>query len=485
LIDSLCIQIRLDVGYSKSFIQSYPDIPFSDHVTDNIDAFNYYCSAFDYKAGTIQFYNNLLNAIGLDSAFAEAMYHYIYNAHYFQMSTRNLKKFTLQLMRHRNKLRPLREVDVRILYYRIFDQIDKAITLAENRYELDRPKRLDVLLELANLYHTHCLLEKLEETWIKIVNISKDPSHKIKLAQAYLYNGRLRDGRKLLEQVTLEYPEDTDALIYAGIFALRDGDYEMARKYFESAIMCQPEKEELWSKMFNVIRFTQEQSMTTEQLEKYTGVFRSEEGIMESEKFICQNYLFSKATNQTCNPLYFSSDTTAHNMWFDIDQTFVMDDQGEIIKIRYEYEPSGRQSTWWKQDSLIQWALKLSEQGKNEEVIQAFRDAYRHNPDHYYLADYIQHLEFAHNMDYGSFKDNIVGFCGTYDSNRVIDLIDGDLAYVLPSIGREWKLLPLSESEFMIPSSFSWKIRFTQTGSQITGFYFIRKDRNPIFYKKD
>jgi len=481
LIDTISIQARLDMGLPDWLIAAYPDIPFSDQYTNSIEAFKCYNNAYSYPTGGAEFLATFKKSIDIDSTFAYALYKGVYYSHYYQVPGVNVKKYIQQAMRHKDRLNPAKEMSVRTLYYQIFGQNDKAIALAEMQHELDPDPAF--LTQLANLYLTNLKFDKLQKTYTELAALYEDSYSKINLLKAYLLTGEFRLGKKLLNELLAESPDNTSLLLYAGEYAIHSGNYDAARNYFKKAILIDPKKEKLWSRIFYAIDFCREHSMTPEQLDQYRGIFRSESSSMEVEVLVLRNHLISKASNQGAFFLYFTSDSTAVGIRSDINVTWIFDNQGNITK--EQTEQHGIVYTRWKKDALIQKAFELLESGNIEEALPAFQKAYQVNPQHYYLAHFIQHINFIQSPEYIHAEAGFKALYGTYNDSKVTIAVENGKLEYQNSSGAEWEILPLSEDLFMFPEIYSDLLQIEKDGDKINGISIVRNNGTRIFLKKD
>jgi len=481
LIDTISIQARLDMGLPNWLIAAYPDIPFSDQYTNSIEAFKYFCNAYSNTTGSLVSLPTLKKSIDIDSTFAYALYKGVYHSHYFQVPGVNVKKYIQQAMRHKDRLNPATEVAVRTLYYQVFGQNDKAIALAEMQHELNPDPAL--LTQLANLYLTNLQVDKLQKSYTELVAFYEDSNSKLHLVEAYLLAGEFRKGQKLLNELLSENPNNTSALLYAGEFAIHNGNFDAARDYFEKAILIDPEKKNLWSRVFTAIDFGRKHPKTAEQLDQYSGLFRSENSPMEVEYLVLRNRLISKASNQEHCFLYFTSDSTAVDIRYDINVTWIFDNQGDITKELTEQY--GILHTRWKKDTLIQKAMELFESGNSEEALPAFQNAYQEYPQHYYLAYFIQHLNFIQSPGYINAEAGFKAIYGTYNDSKVtLGVENGKLIYQQSS-GAEWEILSLSEDLFMFSEGYFDLLQIEKDGDKITGISIVRNNGTKRFLKKD
>ena len=53
--------------------------------------------------------------------------------------------------------------------------------------------------------------------------------------------------------------------------------------------------------------------------------------------------------------------------------------------------------------------------GGQNEALSTFRKAYDRSPEHYYLSNYIEHLEYIQSPEYEESKDVLKSYSGAYD----------------------------------------------------------------------
>ncbi len=101
------------------------------------------------------------------------------------------------------------------------------------------------------------------------------------------------------------------------------------------------------------------------------------------------------------------------------------------------------------------------------EAISAFRKAHDQNPEHYYLANFIQHLEFITSPEYESSKSVFDSYVGNYFDLK-FHMEDGRLYYT-DHRGLIFQLLPLAEDSFMVPGIYNLQIKIVHENSFVTG----------------
>jgi hypothetical protein len=140
-------------------------------------------------------------------------------------------------------------------------------------------------------------------------------------------------------------------------------------------------------------------------------------------------------------------------------------------------------SVAWKEDSLIIEARSQLNEGDKTGALYAFRKAYASNPDHYYLADFIRHLEFIQSEDYERTMPVLDTYIGKY-SDRTIFRKDNNLYYKNYN-GYIYKLLPVSQYKFMMPSFYNRKVQIIRKNNSIEGIKVIHRDGKEEFFSRN
>jgi tetratricopeptide (TPR) repeat protein len=477
IIDSISLQTRIDLGISKSVINSSPDLPFMEQSTNNLDAFKFFIKGLYIDSLN----TNLYRSIELDSTFALALYNRAFSNYFYQISYEGALKDINQAMRHRQRLSEYDNIFTRILYYSIHGENDKAITLAEMQYEL-KPKDAALLSDLRTTYGSNFMIQKNKKAAQQLTElIPNDPYYLNILANSYLLTGELDKGVEVLKKLLKASSEDVDALLLMGEIYVHNNDLEAAEKMYQKAILIQPEHEKSWSRIFDHITYSRKNPIKSEFLEQFAGNYRFENGEMIIDFFIHNNYLIGKAKNQEPVFCYPVSDSQFTGLNGNVTFTFVKNNQHEVIKTIINQ--NGQTGIIWKEDSLILKAMNLLNEENKAEALLAFREAFAHNPEHYYLANFIQHLEFIKSEEYVRIIPVIETYIGKY-GNMIIFKEKNNLYYKGYN-GYMYKLLPLSEEQFMIPSFYDREIQIIKNKNSIEGLRVIYRDGKKEFYPRN
>jgi hypothetical protein len=136
----------------------------------------------------------------------------------------------------------------------------------------------------------------------------------------------------------------------------------------------------------------------------------------------------------------------------------------------------------WKEDSLILKAKELLDLGKTAEALPSFQRAYDQNPEHYYLANFIRHLEFIQSQEYEKLKPVFDMYLGEYENEKLYR--EKDKIYYKDQYYDLYELLPLSETEFMCPSLYNTMINVVKEKNSIRGLKFIYRDGTEEFVSR-
>jgi len=478
LIDSMSLQARKDLGISNNVLNSSVDLPFKAFFTDNLEAFEYFVKG-NYVESQMQ---NLNKAIELDSTFAMALITRAYYNHMYQLNKESAQKDISQAMRFRQRLTENREINSRILYYSVHGESNKAIALAEMQHEL-QSSNVEILAHLIEVYWKNFKVQKLAEALLKLNELVPDePAFQLQLAESYLLTGKPDKGIDVLEKLLEENPENTDALLQLGELYLHKNDLEAAEGISQKAILFNPEEEEHWSRIFLHFEFLRNKGKNKESLESMSGYYRFEGSELGVRVFTHNNHLLGKGENQTTLFLYPISDSVFISYDGFFYMTFVWNQQNVITKFINEQRNVPDPSPVWKEDSLILNAAKLLDAGQMAEALQSYQKAYQNYPDHYYLANYIQHIEFTQSPEYLSLNPALNSLSGTYDPVSLH--YEGKHLYYKNPRGFMYKLLPLSENSFMVPERYSLLIHVVKEQDKVTGLNFVWRDGSEEFDKR-
>ncbi len=485
LIDSISMRTRIDLGISKSIMNSSTDLPFKEHVTGNLSAFENYIRGLYIDS----FYFHLIKALELDSTFALAAYTLADQHHQFQISNKSARKYINLAMRHRQRLSEYGEISIRTLYYLILGENEKAVALSEMQYELN-PNDVQLLTELIYTYWRNLLTDKEKKAVERLNKLVPDhPEYRIELAKCYLFTGKFGEGLEVLSDLLKDNPENIRALMQEGEIYLHMNNLDAAEEVYKKAILLMPEAEKYWSKLFDHITYSRNNTLSENSLVPFIGIYRAENTEMNTYFSIINHHLVLKAETQGPVFLYPVSDTQfvtvvrQPSSFSFVTLGFTRNDQGRVIKILGEQINDNNAILWeqWKEDSLILAAKELLDQNKIPEALNSFLLAYDQYPGNYYLANFITHLEFIRSKEYEKLKPVFESYLGKYGDARLYkenDQIRYEDQYGI------YQMLPLSEKQFMIPSLYGPKMEIVKDKNSISGLKFVYRDGTEEFHSR-
>jgi len=473
LIDSISLHARHDINIPGSILDRFTDLPFKEQTTDNISAFRYYVKGIFNT--TFNDVNDFNKSVALDSTFALALYQNAYKHLSFSLNNESARKLINQAMRHRLRLTQNDEISIRILYYILHGDTSRVVRLSEMQYNLQPAAH--ILERLVQIYSLVFDIPKLESASERLDEILPgNINYQLLLGQSYLYAGKYDNGLNLMRQLLKNSPESVEALLLMVQLHLQKKEFEEADKCYQKAVFIKPELEEIWAWIPEHISFARRQKINTEFLEQFTGNYRSE----DTEMYI--NYFLIKEWGIYLYPVS-ESDFKIASLKFlsSFKLTFIRNSRNTITKVLEQY-PEGIDIISWKEDSLISKAMTLMNGNDKKAALGAFRDAWSKNPDHYYLQNFIQHLEFIQGMEYERMKIKSGIFEGKYRSFTIS--VRNDDLYCTDSLGVSFKLLPLSDSSFMTPSIYSKTFRIISRNDKITGIEILNHNGKKKLFPK-
>ena len=212
IIDSISLQTRIDLGIPEEILKGFPDLPFKEHSTDNLEAYRFYVRGLYIDSTSY----NLYKSIQLDSTYAVALCSRATDNFLYQGSHESAWQDIGQAMRHRERLSENDNISTRILFYLINGEADKAISLSEMQYTLQPGV---ILLErLSDVYATYFRIPEFKNAAIRLNELIPDHPYYMTwyLADSYLFSGDYDKGIRLMEKLLAESPENFDGLLKMG-----------------------------------------------------------------------------------------------------------------------------------------------------------------------------------------------------------------------------------------------------------------------------
>ncbi|MEM6802488.1 MAG: adenylate/guanylate cyclase domain-containing protein [Bacteroidota bacterium] len=482
LLDEASLQIKKDLGVPEEHLSGVKDLPLTQQLSENIEAVEKMIigvSNFGKDLGKV--FKQLKEAEEDDESFAMASYLHAMLHHQLSFSREQAVNSIANAMKHRKRLSETMETNIRMLNYRIQGEPEKAVQLAKMMADL-RPAQADLQSSLANEYRMLGQWENALES-VKRYQIARDdPNAMIEFElHNYFVLGRLEEGIKKGEAFVKANPEKLEGIKQLGKLYLKAGEYGKAKPLFEKATLLDPESP-YWDRFLDHISFMEDSAsfMTEAYLSKLLGDYEVEFrklsiGIEADPPFLKMNIL-----NQPDYPLF----PTSRNLFFtetqelEIKYPTELEDEAEFLWLK---ENTSGYLRCFKEDENIQEAHKLLADKNYTEALSKYKAATETHPEHYYLKNYIQHIEFMQKKGDKWNEDFRERFLGTYTSKNTqvkgtLTEKEGELYFQLPNFPGTMEasvILPMSETEFMLPSSLISVFDFKKRGKKIKSISLI------------
>lgn len=494
LLDEASLQIKKDLGVPEEHLSGIKDLPLTQQLSENVGAVEkMIIGVSNFGKNLSRVFKQLKEAEEDDESFAMASYLNALLHHQLSFSREQAVKSIANAMKHRKRLSETMETNIRMLNYRIQGEPEKAVQLAKMMADL-RPAQADLQSALANEYRMLGQWENALES-VKRYQIARDdPNAMIEFElHTYFVLGRIEEGIKKGEAFVKNNPEKLDAIKQLGKLYLKAGEYAKAKPLFEKATLLDPESP-YWDRFLDHITFMEDSAsfMTEAYLHKLLGDYEVEFrklsiGIEADAPLLKMNIL-----NQPDYPLFPSS----RNLFFTETQELEikfpteLEDEAEFLWLK---EKSSGYLRCFKEDENIQEAHKLLADKNYEEALSKYKAATETHPEHYYIKNYIRHIEFMQEKGDKWNEDFRERFLGTYTTKKMkitgtLTEKDGELFFQMPNFPGTIEasvILPMSETEFMLPSSLISSLDFKKRGKKIKSIDLMIGDQKRGTLEKD
>ncbi|MEE4115574.1 MAG: helix-turn-helix domain-containing protein [Marinilabiliaceae bacterium] len=506
IIDSISLQTRVSVGIRKSIISSTADLPFSDLATNSFEAYRLYI--IDYYSGTYKKGNfvNIVRALDLDSTFALASWKYAYFCHDFNyaFNHRASKKYIDHAIRHSASLPKIWQEEIRALEYSIKNDPSKMLASLERAYRFN-PGNTNLLELLIKACQQSNMFDKANQYALELNKIVPDnPESQFLLADSYFLSAKPGKGLRYTSNIIDQYPEHRGGIhISKSRFHLFRGELEKARQEIDEAMIINHPDAKWWSNLRKHVQYLKEAGYNPAMISKFLGSYRLEDNEAQKTIYLHNGLPVVKQDHRGPVALYPLSDTLMSDKDGFFTLHFNVNDKGKVegcISRAYKwYGPR----IFWKEDSLILKAKEQLDSNERKKALTTFKQAYKENPKHYYLGNYIEHLEFLLGENYNKPDISNDIFSGLYNEDiqfaidrylgkeitaddqfhSTIFLEDGNYLW-RPQSGMEFELLQMSDKRFMLPSIYCQIIEFVEDEEGVTGIRVIMRNGKKYSFKK-
>jgi len=487
ILDSISLQIRLDFGTSKNILNEIKDLPVKEYLTNNPEAYKQYIFGRYYGSFSNNSNISLVKALELDSSFAAASLLYAYYCNFFDISSKSAKEYIEHTIRYQGRLLEIHKFQARSLYYAIHGDKESEVKYAEFLHESE-PYNIKLLEGLIYTYFANSLHDEAEEK-IKALNklLPDSPLYHIWMAYNYLLTNKIDKGLKYINKRIKENTANEGYLKVKGLLLLEKDDLDGAEKVFNELKFISAELEVDRFVMLDHINFLRGKNYVRDELQKFAGTYRTEFAEQNVDYSVHHGGLMEKAPTQWVLKYYPVSDTSFTGLFlmdqltFNYNISFHRNTEGEIDRVIFL--GTRRSNVAWKQDSLILNAEMLLKTGKSQLALVAFQQAYSENPEHYYLVNYIQHLNYVLSPEYLKDEAILDSYLGTYEDIEFYK--ENNMYFFRSDRSGAFRILPLAVDQFMNPSKYNSLLTITKDGNQIKGLRMISREGYERFRERN
>ena len=467
LVDELSVFIKQSVDVPENNSLKYIDLGIKEFMSNSVPAIKNFV------------YSNYEEAIELDSTFALA---------YLRSSRRDMtynrgkideQAFAEKAYRYRERLPYDLQMEAMANRYLAYDEFDKAREIVEMQLEISPQNRM-----LNNILYGIYGETKDTEGYFETARIrfdaSKDMYNLENMADATLVAGEYERYIQMVDLYIKLNPGNNFIFPFKLVPQLLIGDIEGARETLEKTKLVHPNFEKL-NKPFEDAVVYMEQKERTEDLEVYTGSFRSQQSEAIIEFWQQEDRLLGHYSNQKITAVVPAG---AHKLvigtpnQYSASYDFKLDETVApyAAKVIENWNGGGTNEFWiWRLDDSIEEADSLLLNGDYKNAVGAYKKAIQKNPNHYFLKSALKHIEYITGKDSLDLIKQYNEVVGTYskegvENTRTLFLKDGKLMYKREGIPSK-QLLPISETEYMNLSSLRLHFKFEYEEDEAVASY--------------
>lgn len=468
LIDSMGIFLRKAVGLTPAQMDESINLPFKDYFTDNFEALKYYAGSY---RGNYAFF--LKQALQLDSTFAIAGERLALGLQRFSWGEWEQKLVIAQAMRHRDKLPWHEQIRVMFTHYWIKNEWEKAEELLKMQLEQSPNNPLYQKLAI-ELYSTTGQFDKWAAFTEKLYEQDPTITNRIEAMRAALRIGEAKKVERSMLELLEETPQALEVLELLSEAYILQKKYDEAREIIKRMILIDPEAEITLSKTLTAIDYMQNNPITPEYLARFEGKYRDEGSTMYITFLPLNGVIYTKASNQSGFFKYPAGEDVL--LRGSINQSFreelKINEAGDVYALKSSQGDRTRDldsgyGYRWKQDSSIWRAEALLLQKDYERALPAYELAISKHPEHYYLYNFKQHVEYmlSHSEEY--LQNHYQKIAGQYGGNLI--WVENSELIGDPGVGPLMKLLLISDDQNIVFRKYDYLGKLKIENGEILG----------------
>ncbi len=463
------------------------DLPFSEFVTGNVEAFRYFSEGDFHKARE------------LDPEFAYAYVEALFKSSVFQRGDKGLQKELIeQVLNHMQKLPERDQLIVKRYFFAAKGDLKKALKASEN-YILFNPGDKKAAQDHMVFLATHDLYEEAFQFGLEQINKKFDGAIGVYLLELGLFNQKTDLIRGYIEKIDILLPVQTSESVL-GFISLSESKLDEAKVHFENALIEEPSLYSIDS-MINVITYMK--GVGGKKIKNFArsiiGTYFHEGLRSHIEVFIKNNQIVVKYEDgEIPYTLYMINDSSLYRSkpyiyytnqpeYFNI---FHTGNNGSILRHEH-FIRTQDQNNWdgpfvyFKETSELKLALEYFHEKDLARADSLFQLIYAQDTGNYY---FVKH--YLHAVDY----QRSVGSSFVLDGKESWTFFEGDRTLRIEKINDHYllsglkgfltfQLFPTSENELMNDFMMKEKylVRETHLGLRLESYWYNHETKKYDF----
>lgn len=407
LIDELTVFITEHSGFVENKNIRYLDYPINEFMSNSMDAIREYING------------NYAQAVNYDNRFALA---------YLQNAKRSLRRSRGKLevqdladkaFEYRNRLPLQKQLEAHIQRNLAYGNYDEAEQQVKLQLEVD-PHNEFYNQVLFSIYgETHQTNDYLTASE-RLFDIDPNPESGRNLAIAAMVHG---DDDRLISEIKKYEIFNPSLKVFRLQPLLFKEDINKAEALLEDIKTLFPSFNNRVKVYDSAVAYLKQNGYKVSDLKKFEGTYRSANSEQEHTFWIANNRLIQSIKNQAMEALLPAGPNSAVKGFMnDITYKYelIFNNSGEPIAIRcdqYDYKNSGM-LWYWKEDDVIKKAHDAFDSGNYKDAERLYETATEKNPEHIYLKNSLQHLQYIKSISHDSLVLQHKTFEGVYGQRK-------------------------------------------------------------------
>jgi tetratricopeptide (TPR) repeat protein len=480
LMDSVGNFVLQSTGLSSAQLAETPDLSIREVVSDDLAAIKHYYIA---RSGLGNYTRNMERAIELDSTYAIAAFVYAAGINIYQAGKLEAKRSIDLCMRHRKRLPLFTQIEFRVQKHLIYQEWEKAEQLLKVQLEIE-PNNETYNLALSNVYFVTAQYDKLVKHTEKWSARDPSPISGGLWMMALLIEGQAAKVIRLVKNYLLLDRQNVDALELLVTAYILEGELEKARESCEKIVVINPELEPYMSKTLEALAYMETHPIDQENLSRFIGYYRTSRKEQVFEYRLLNGLLYARGLNQfgfyrfPAGDKYLKTGKTAAWLNENTDAGFeaelLLDSTGKVYGLKKtETRRTGVSIFYsWKQDSIIWQAEERLKTGAYEKAQAYYEKAIEQNPEHFYLRQAKQHIDYLQARPEAELLQNFQRFTGQYGDANI--WIEDGLLYYKRSGDTRRILRHISDNRFTTLLDYSSNYEMVEQNGQVVGIQLYR-----------